>query len=294
VNAKFQSDFAINLANKPYCTDELGVTYIRSKKTAIKMRYLQINQPSQVFYLIFDLDYLNSTLAWDDLNLATPNWTATNKLNGHCHAVYRVEAMCVSDFARKAPIKYFAAIESAYRKKLGADIGYASLLTKNPLHEHWQTTVWTEHIYSFDELADYVDIKGHPELKDIEKISGLGRNCQLFEEVSKWAYKAIREYWGVEFHEKWYGAVLSHSEALNVQFKQPLPFSEVKSISKSIANWVARHFTPKGFGNSQASKGRKGGVASGISRKKGSLTEQKPWELEGISRATWYRRRKIK
>ncbi|MCE5361200.1 MAG: primase C-terminal domain-containing protein, partial [Acidithiobacillus sp.] len=34
---------------------------------------------------------------------------------------------------------------------------------------------------------------------------------------------------------------------LNSQFSTPLPFSEVKSISKSIAKWVWRHMTPAGL-----------------------------------------------
>lgn len=51
-------------------------------------------------------------------------------------------------------------------------------------------------------------------------------------------------------------------EALNGQFNQPLPVSEVKSISKSIANWTYKHFTPEGFRKSQAVKGAKGGKVS--------------------------------
>ena len=36
--------FENTLPNKPYCTDELGVTLIRSKSTAITKKHLQVNQ----------------------------------------------------------------------------------------------------------------------------------------------------------------------------------------------------------------------------------------------------------
>jgi hypothetical protein len=41
----------------------------------------------------------------------------------------------------------------------------------------------------------------------------------------------------------------------------------------------------------QAARGRKGGLASGVVRLAGSIEEAKPWEAEGIGRATWYRRK---
>ncbi|WP_233426587.1 helix-turn-helix domain-containing protein, partial [Photobacterium carnosum] len=50
-------------------------------------------------------------------------------------------------------------------------------------------------------------------------------------------------------------------------FTVPLPVSEVKAIAKSIANWTYRHFTPEKFRESQAIKGRKGGLAGSIENK---------------------------
>jgi hypothetical protein len=80
--------------------------------------------------------------------------------------------------------------------------------------------------------------------------------------VAHWAYKEVREYWSPDYKSKWQNAVVSHTEALNAQFIEPLPYSEVKSISKSIANFVIRHFSPEKFRESQAIKGRKGGKIS--------------------------------
>ena len=266
----FQLDLLESLPNKPYCTDELGVTVIRSKKIAIKKKYIQVNRPLTDLYLVFDLDYAYSALAWSDLNLPSPTWVSKNPVNGHCHIAYSLQAgVCTSSMARLAPLKYLAAIESAYIQKLKADRSYARLLTKNPLHDSWQTTWWTDEKYTLDYLADFVDLTGHP-LKGKE-CHGLGRNCELFESVAHWAYKEIRKYWSPNYESKWKEAVLSHTEALNAQFIDPLPYSEVKSISKSIANFVIRHFSPEKFRESQAIKGRKGGLIGG---KRGSIEDK--------------------
>ena len=109
---------------------------------------------------------------------------------------------------------------------------------------------------------------------------------------------------------------MSRTEGLNTKFIVPLPYSEVKSISKSIANYVIRHFSPEKFRESQAIKGRKGGLIGGkrgtienkakagalggikggrVSKGGGrpidnhSMEQLKPWDELGISRATYYR-----
>ncbi|MEZ9974432.1 replication initiation protein, partial [Vibrio lentus] len=280
---------------KPYCTDELGVTYIRPKKTAITKKYLQVNQPHMVKYLIFDIDHQGAVLSWYDNGLAPPNWSSKNRENAHAHIAYRLKVpFCTSDIAHSEPIRYAAAIESAMIERLKSDRGFAGLLTKNPLHPHWQNEFWTEHEYTLDELADYLDLKGHP-LRGVE-ISGLGRNCELFDTARQWSYKAIRDYWAPNYKRDWNSAVYDQVEAVNAQFKVPLPVSEVKAIAKSIANWTYREFSPEKFRQSQAKKGAKGGKFSkGGGRPNGSvnvdsLNQTKPWENLGISRATYYRR----
>ena len=257
----FLLDLIETLPHKPYCTDELGVTCIRSKNTAINKKYLQVNQPQMVKYLIFDIDRQGAVLAWYDNDLPSPYWTSKNQQNGHAHIAFRLKSpVCVSDMANLAPIRYLAAIQSAMIDRLEADRGYAGLLTKNPINPHWQNTVWTDHEYSLDELADFLDLKGHP-LRGIE-VSGLGRNCELFDTVRQWSYKAIRDYWLPEYKGKWDSAVYGRVEAINTHFKVPLPMSEVKAIAKSIANWTYREFTPVKFRQSQSNKGSKGGQIS--------------------------------
>ncbi|ELB2803286.1 replication initiation protein, partial [Vibrio alginolyticus] len=168
-----QLDLIETLPHKPYCTDELGVTYIRPKSSAIKKKYLQVNQPKLVTYLVFDIDRQGGVLAWYDNDLPTPYWTSKNPENAHAHIAYRLKVpFCTSDIAHSEPIRYAAAIESAMIERLKADRGFAGLLTKNPLHPHWQNEFWTEYEYTLDELAEYLDLKGHP-LRGSE-VSGLG------------------------------------------------------------------------------------------------------------------------
>lgn len=246
--------------HKPYCTDELGVTYIRTKKIAIKKKYLQINQPTQTYYMIFDVDRNHAVSAWEDCGLPPPTWSCVNPKNGHAHLVYRlVSPVCTSEMAHIKPLKYFAAIESALIARLGADRSYAGLLTKNPLHASWKTAYFTDHTYSLDELAEYADLKGHP-LRGKEA-SGLGRNCELFDTLRFWAYKAIRDYWSPDYKDNWFYAVEERARAHNCIFNIPLSDSEIRTIARSIAKWTYKYFSPSEFRESQARKGAKGGQA---------------------------------
>ena len=143
--AQFSADFYKNLPHKPYCTDELGYTFINPKLIAIQKRYLQHNPPCMVVYLVFDIDRSDAVMAWFDAGLPLPTWTAQNPTNGHAHIGYELKAPVPTTRAAKQKIvEYLAKIEAGMARKLGADVGYSGLLTKNPCHIHWRTTIWTD------------------------------------------------------------------------------------------------------------------------------------------------------
>ncbi|HIF9101664.1 TPA: replication initiation protein [Photobacterium damselae] len=172
---------------------------VRPKAQAITKRYIQVNRPQFVTYLVFDIDREEAALAWYDAHLPPPYWSSTNPKNGHAHLCYRLAIPYpTSELAHLAPIKYAAAVQSAFRARLKADTGYAGLLTKNPLHNHWKTVYWSHEAYTLDYLADFVDLSGHP-------VKG---HCDTFDAVRKWAYKAIREYWKPNYQDAWFNAVL--------------------------------------------------------------------------------------
>jgi hypothetical protein len=138
-------------------------------------------------------------------------------------------------------------------------------------------------------LSDYLDLSPYNARRRIPDY-GLGRNCNLFEKTRIWAYKAIRQGWPE--YEQWKAAVLERALGYNAQIEAPLPVAEVKATAKSVAKWTYAHLSPAGFSRSQARKGTKGGKRSGEVRRSGSTEEAQPWLDMGISRRTYYYRRK--
>jgi hypothetical protein len=216
-------------------------------------------------YFVFDDDKENSALSWFDANLPIPFWTTQNSENGHCHHCYKLEIpLCTSEFASIKAIKYAQAVYYAYALKLGADLSYSQLITKNPLHPKWRTTFWTKRAYSLDYLADFVDLP--KKLPKKLEVVGLGRNVTMFEKGRHWAYKAIRDYMHHSSSYEWEQAVRTQIEAINSSFEQQLPYSEVKATAKSIAKWVWQRFSYGDFSEIQAKRGAKGGKKGGAVR----------------------------
>jgi len=239
-----------------------GYMLIRSKNIAVKKPYLQINSPTTTIYFVFDDDKEDSALSWFDSNLPAPYWTTQNPENGHAHICYKLEIpLHTSEFSSIKAIKYAQAVYYAYALKMGADMSYSQLITKNPLHPQHRTTYWTDRAYSLDYLADFVDLpKRIP--KKLEMV-GLGRNVTMFEKGRHWAYKAIRDYMHHNSTYEWERAVRAQIEAINAGFEVPLPYSEVKATAKSIARWVWQRFSYGEFSEIQAKRGAKGGKAKG-------------------------------
>ena len=266
MNVAQLADFFNNLAYKPYCADDLlyGLQ-IRPKKTAINMQYIQGNQPCMIHYFFFDIDRAEAVMAWHDANLPMPYWTAQTLKNGHAHICYKLEIpLCTSELASQKAISYAAKIQAGLANKLGADVGYSHLITKNPFHPDWRTTFWTERAYTLDYLADFVDLP--KKLSKKQEVSGLGRNCTLFDTVRKWAYTAVRDYLHHHSSLTWEKAVLTHLEALNGEFQEPLPYSEIKATAKSIANYCWRKFSHAGFSEWQSNNAQRANAKGACSK----------------------------
>ena len=260
---QFSDDFYEKLPKKPYCSDDLGRgVIIRPKRTAIQKPYIQHNPPCLVSSLVFDIDRQDAYFAWSDANLPTPTWIAKNRQNGHAHIGYMLLApVCTTHRAKQNVIQYLAKIEQAYSLALGADRGYTGLITKNPCHGTWENHTFGVQPYDLNYLADFVELQ---ELKtDLKEVSGLGRNCMMFDTVRFWAYEAIRAFI-LGSPDSWYAEVLKVAINANGAFLEPLPYSEVKATAKSIARWVWRNHTAAHakFIERQTAKGRKGGLSS--------------------------------
>lgn len=259
----FRSNFYKNLPNKPYCMDEKpGYTIIRQKKIAIKKPFIQHNAPCLISNLVFDVDTSDAYFSWFDANLPTPSWISKNRLNNHAHIGYMLATpVCTSHRAKQNIIEYLAKIEQAYTLALGADRGYSGLITKNPFHSDWDNYIFDVQPFDLGYLADFVELQ---ELKtDLSEVSGLGRNCMMFDTVRHWAYEAIRAFVSGVF-DSWYAEVLKVAINANGAFIEPLPYSEVKATAKSIARWVWRNHTEAHakFIERQSTKGKIGATVA--------------------------------
>lgn len=280
--------FAANLPRKPYHTDELlyGLR-IAGKERAMLAKFIQQNQPHASYWLVFDVDRNGAAMDWSDRNGPTPNITVKNHVNGHAHLLYGLQTAVrtAPDSSLKA-LTYAAAVERGLCARLDADPNYSGLLCKNPLNDHWGVTEWRSATYTLDELADYVDLR-IPEVANEADVYGLGRNCQLFDKTRRWAYKAIRQGWP-DF-DLWLLAVIQRVEMHNTQLTNPLSLAECACIGRSIAKWTHQRFTAHTFSQIQAIKGTKGGQRS---KGGGRPSLGEPWKKLGISRSTYFTRKR--
>ena len=285
--------FNERLPHKPYFSDDLhfGVR-IAGKERAILAKYIQFNQPHAMFWLGFDVDRAGAAIDWSDRNAPSPTLTITNPENGHSHLLYALKtSIRTAPDGKMKPLKYAAAIENALRKKLDADACYSGLICKNPNHNYWKIAVWQPELYTLDWLADSLDLSSAQNEKIVADY-GLGRNCTLFDKTRKWAYRAIRQGWPE--YEQWLPACYERAKAYNLQFALPLDENEVMGIAKSIAKWTISNLCKESFGDYirkthtseiQSKRGKK-------SKGGGRPSINSPWVKLGISRSTFYRRRK--
>ena len=236
-----QERFFALAPDRPYCTDQKGGIVIRSKNHAFKKRYVQYNPPAMCHWVVFDLDH-EDPFIWLTESLPSPNYLAVTPFKNTSHAAYAVRSVCTSESARRHPIEYLAAIEEAYRERLQADVGFAGLLTKNPMHPDWNVQFCHNHVYELGELASKVELKRRywtRKRANDDAHAGLGRNCALFHRARFWAYDNVHHYRDVLKvpYNDWMGMTLKHCEQFN-SFNPDLPYGEVKSTAKSVGKWV--------------------------------------------------------
>jgi len=259
--------FIQRLPDKPYHTNELGKLKIASKETALKYRYIQFNDVAFIRFLVFDIDRAAAALSWENAELPPPNLAVINPVNTHAHLFYYLEnPVCRTRNAHLKPISYLKSIYQSYAIKLQADLCYAGLLAKNPLNPAWQTWYIHSNLYSLSELADYVELQKIITKKALNK-DFAGRNDELFNTVRLWAYQSRFNY---QNYSDFYKAVFDYTNSLNQLFTIPLQYSEVKSISTSIAKYCFKHFTAETKRNLidrthtselQAERGKRSGIA---------------------------------
>lgn len=186
--------------------------------------------------------------------------------------------------ARVSPLRFFAAVERGIGHRIGADPRYTGLIAKNPLHSDWRAYWRRELPYPLEELADCLFQRDLA--IDLLRATtfGAGRNCSLFDALRAIAYRDWRE-----CHYSGDGeAFPRHLERvafnINAEFPVPLRGSEVRAFARSVARWVARHFTAQRFLHRQSTLGIRGNKKRWAGHIAAEST--KPWQAAGISRRT--------
>lgn len=285
--------FVNNLPKKPYCSNDLSQgLLIRPKETAINFKYLQANSPYYQHYLILDLDYeaVMAEILYSKSGTPLPNLLIENPENGKAHLLFHLQTpIYTTDASRTKPIMYANAILKRLQTLFDADVGYSGLITKNPLSKEWRAYTLRSKPYSLNELAQNLDLSWKDAKKPIlkDEAIGLGRNCYVFHMARHWAYVEIRKYRGSTY-TSWMDCVLSHCQSLNNGLTDPMSYNEVKGIAKSISRycWKKDAYCYQEFIDRQTRKGKLGG------RPKTVTADGNPWDILGISRSTFYRKRR--
>ena len=226
----------------PLASDDLrqGV-YRTSREAALGKRYIEANPAAISNLLVVDIDHDDAALraVWGGRG-RMPNAVVENPVNGHAHAVWALaEPFTRTEYARRKPLAFAAAVTEGLRRRVGGDAGYSGLITKNPEHQSWRAEWWTDELYSLGQLAealgDHMPPPGWSKTRRKNPV-GLGRNCAIFETARRWAYREVRNHWGDP--EGLGLAVLGEAHLLNAGYREPLPDPEVRAIAGSITRWI--------------------------------------------------------
>lgn len=259
----------------PLASDDFrkGV-YRMARKDARLKRYIEANPKALSNLLVVDIDHDDAALRaiWNSHG-AMPNAVVENPKNGHAHAVWALaEPVTRTEYARRKPLAFAAAVTEGLRRKVDGDKGYSGLMTKNPEHHSWTAEWWTDELYSLRQLAealgDHMPTKNWRRTRRKNPV-GLGRNCAIFETARHWAYREIRHHWGDP--EGLGDAIQTEVHLLNAGYQEPLPHSEASAIANSITRWITTKSRmwrdgpvtyEANFIAIQSARGRKGAKAS--------------------------------
>jgi hypothetical protein len=250
--------FAELIPAKPYCCDypEHGLK-IRAHAAALKRRHIQFNGPNAFSWMLHDIDRSDAYFAHKDAYLPPPNVIALNPENGHGHsAILLATPVARHSASRIAPLRFFSDIERGFARRLGADRRYTGLVAKNPLHGDWRVEWRREEPYTLAELADWL-FKGDlaPDINP-ETTLGAGRNCTVFEELRRIAYREVRAFKGNGGLEAFRARLERVAIGINLQFPMALGITEIRAIAKSVANWTWRHFSTERFSAIQSHRAK--------------------------------------
>jgi len=219
----------------------------KAKHNAVKFRHIQPNAKTMLGFLCFDVDSPNGLYQWYDNNCLAPNWVTVNPENGHAHYVYAILNPVSKAFKSKAEPQLFAqAVNKGMVSKLGSDRSYSAYMTKNPLHDHWDTYTIEEKPYNLDDLADNFPLIWDNKDKTLNECGELGRHQTLFETGRFEIYRITQQYRSNRDYNGLKEVTNKIFQQMNNDFAEPLPFNQVRDLAKCVANWCYRYYKGDG------------------------------------------------
>lgn len=239
---------------RPLCTNDFieGV-YRQSRERALAgYKYIEANPRNVSDLLVVDIDDENArSMALWGHNHMQPNVLVENPANGHAHAVWALqEPFSRTEYSRRKPLAFAAAVTEGLRRSCDGDKGYSGLMTKNPLHQAWESDLVTDHLYSLEELSHWLTESGDMPPTSWKRTKrrntvGLGRNCSIFETARTWAYPLVRQYpdRSPASSNDLRLRIENKAKEINlVENVDPLTDQEVLQIAKSIHKWIVTRF----------------------------------------------------
>src|SRR5699024_9320778 len=176
----------------PLASDDLKAGIYRdSRHNALSRRYIEANPQAVSNLLVVDIDHEDALLRsiWDRDGWR-PNAVVENPANGHAHAVWALaEPITRTEYARRKPLAYAAAVTEGLRRSVDGDKSYSGLMTKNPEHDQWDASWWSNELYTLPQLDEHLashDLMPPRSWRRTRRKNpvGLGRNCSIFETAS--------------------------------------------------------------------------------------------------------------
>ena len=234
----------------------------KTPERATQNAYVGYNTPNVTTFIVIDLDYDGSIFAYHDAGIPRPQFVIKNPSNGHCQYLYRLkDPVTFFKNSKQAPIDLLSAIEYALNEVLGGDKAFTGYLAKNALNSAHEVYYTGAEPYTLHDLAAYLDLPTDQPTQ-AHNDDFYGRNDATFHTVRKLAYRIASKCTYTQLYEQ----CLHWCEEHNTQYSPQLPYNELKSISKSIAEYCTSQAYRRSLSELQARKGAKGGKVSESSK----------------------------
>ncbi|TDK67474.1 replication initiation protein [Sapientia aquatica] len=236
-------NFIQSLQEKVCCTNDFqDGTKFRKKDRALQCKYIELNQLYKK-YIVLDIDRPGAAFLWEEKGLPPPTIITINPEKATCHYLYELKTPVIyTHNGRRAPQKYYEAVDLALTHALEADLNYIGKFTRNPLYSNHLVIT---HPVQY-ELEDFQE--WHLELASVKKkashldCSGYGRNSTIFHKLRFIAYPVVKSFTNFEI---FYGEMEKQAFELNAEFavnsKACLAAKEVMGIAHSVSKYCWKH-----------------------------------------------------